>query len=660
MIVKDVLFMTRWFYILFLCWGVGFFCGCSRNENPDMASGSGDTQVSFVLSLSNAGIPTRATWGDNYTSEEGNGYENRIDPDDVQVMLFNASGAHVATVEILSYYPLNDGSADYRFIGSVTAEEGTLTAGQSYKLMVFANCETITDTSNLGALSFNYNAQNVINESQLIPMWGVITKTLTLEKGKQEDLGTIDLLRAMAKIEINLASAISGTHTITGATLSKYNSQGYCLPKDYAAVENTKELEQETGTNGSNEEISTFHPLSSASTEALPLVISTDKKTAWLYIPEYDNSPTDAATISITLSDGSNTTTGTLEFKDYTNGTATGDAHDIVRNHIYRYTVNVEAGKLTVQYKALPWNLVETSIGWMPQPADYAPKTSEDYPFNGGDKWTEFLAGNNYILLPTRTFEGYPSMQNLFHFLYKNPDEGDDEAKFCFICRPGYVENVKDHSLLKNGSGGARYFFLLTGPKGATWEAHLTNTEDFAFSTTKEDNVFTDNKEYGNDGSIYKATHGIARQKPYVIQIIAKNDYTKDMKFGDESLTDWGEKKWFGQQVVDTEFYITVRLTDGTEYELTINPSYSQITAGDLKSDDKFMYKDRRRYAGTDTRIWIRQLRAQSGWSYNELVENNDATHTGTGKDDFAWWRVNPYWNSNWEPEKKDDDKNNE
>lgn len=635
--------MTRWLHILFFLCGALLLPGGCITEEGGTPADTGSAQVSFVLSLTDAGASTRATWGDNYTSEDGNAYENRIDPDDVQVMLFNATGAHVATVEILSYYPLNDGSDDYRFIGSVTAEDGTLTSGQSYKLMVFANCETITDTSNLGALSFNYNAQNVINESQLIPMWGVITPTLALEKGKQEDLGTIDLLRAMAKIEINLADAISGTHTINVATLSKYNSQGYCLPKDYAAVENTKELEQETGSKD------TFNPCINAPVSSdLAFSYSEDKKTAWLYIPEYDNSPTDAATISITLSDE---TTGTLEFKDYTNGTATGDAHDIVRNHIYRYTVNVETGKLIVKYRALPWNLVETSIGWMPQPADYAPATSKDYPFNGGNKWKEFLAGNNYILLPTRTFEGYPTMPKLFHFLYKNPDEGDDEAKFCFICRPGYVENVKDHSQLKNGSGGARYFFLLTGPKGATWEAHLTNTEDFSFSTTMEDDIFEGNDEYAADGNIYKATHGIARKKPYVIQIIANHDYTNEQKFDNEYLTDWGEKKWFGQQVVDTEFYITVRLTDGTEYELTINPSYSQITDGDLSSNNKFMYKDRRRYAGTDTRIWIRQLRAQSGWSYNELVENNEATHTGTGKDDFAWWRVNPYWNSNWEPE---------
>lgn len=623
--------MTKWFYILFLCWGIGFFCGCSRNENPGMASGSGDTQVSFVLSLSNAGTPSRTTWGDSYYSQEGSDYENRINPDDVQVMLFTTSGQYVATVEILSYYPLNDGSADYRFIGSVTAEDGTLTAGQSYKLMVFANCETITDTSNLGALSFNYNAQNVINESQLIPMWGVITKTLTLEKGKQEDLGTIDLLRAMAKIEINLADAISGTYTINVATLNKYNTQGYCLPKNYAAVMNTKELEQETGNNKD-----TFNPYEETSVSLnLAFSYSNDKKTAWLYIPEYNND-TNAATISITLSDG---TTGTLEFRDYADGAATGNTHNIVRNHIYRYTVNVETGKLIVKYRALPWNLVETSIGWMPQPA-----STETNPFESETSYNSFVTGSNYILLPRNSYNSSNrnTTQKLFSYLYLTPKTGDDEARLCFVCRPGYDTNGNNHNMLKTGSGGARFFFMLTGPEGATWEAHLTNTEDFAFSTSQV-NDFKNSEFASTDGdAVYMATHGIARKKPYILQIIARNDYTEGTSF--DILTDWGSKKWNGQQVVDTEFYITVKLTDGTEYELTINPSYRNCTISELNVDDKFHFKDRRRYAGTDTRIWIRQLRAQQGWSYDDLVKNSTATTTGIGIDDFAWWRVNPYW----------------
>lgn len=633
--------MTKWFYILFLCWGIGFFCGCSRNENPGMASGSGDTQVSFVLSLSNAGTPSRATWENPYDSQEGSGYENRIDPDDVQVMLFNAtSGQYVATVDILSYTSLENGADEYRFVGSVTAEGSELTSGE-YKLMVFANCGTITDTSDLGigSLSFNYDAEKVKRESQLIPMWGVITPTLTLEKGKQQDLGTIDLLRAMAKIEINLAYAISGTYTITEATLNKYNTQGYCLPKNYAAVENTKELEQETGNNKD-----TFNPYINAQVSSnLAFSYSEDGKTAWLYIPEYDNSTSDAATISITLSDGSNNTTnGTLEFKDYANGTATSNAHDIVRNHIYRYTVNVETGKLTVQYKALPWNLVETSIGWMPQPA-----STKENPFEDDNSYNTFKNGNYYILLPYKS----PSRDNLSS-LYTNASNGDVEAVYCFVCRPSY-EDKSDQDILKKGTGGIRYCFLLTGPEGATWEAHLTNTDDFSFSTTADDYFGSDEAE------VHMATHGIARDKAYIIQVNAVHNYTGtaigqtgyeggateeypveepgEKYFGDEYLTDWGKKKWFGQQVVDTELYITVRLTDGTEYELTINPEYKESVV-------KNTYFGKRRYAGTDTRIWLRQLRAQYTWGYDDLAENSTPTSTGTGTNGFAWWRVNPYW----------------
>lgn len=577
---------------------------------------------------------------------------------------------------------------EYRFVGSVTADEGELTAGD-YKLIVFANCGEVTPNqsdptdqshlSDLSQLSYNYGVQ-------LIPMWGVITKELSLEKGKQQDLGQIDLLRAMAKVEIKLDDAISGTYTIKSATLNKYNTTGYCLPKNYDAVSTTTELEQETGTNSENQAIDTFNPYQTTDNTRtdLPFVISEeDGKTAWLYIPEYDNS-IDPAIISLTVSDGTNTgeVTGTLEFKDYVDGTATGNVHNIVRNHIYRYTVNVETGELTVQYKALPWNLVTSSIGWQPQPADYEPETGDDYPFNGSTNWENFLAGDYYILLPysIETKEGTDRgeyIREAFHRLYKNPQDGDPEARLCFVCRPGYIDDDahKEHKTLKSGSGAARFFFMLTGPEGATWEAHLTNTEDFSFSQTP-DTYFEKSSESYKDEKDHMATHGTARKdKPYIIQINANHNYTggdgdasqqvtgdvvfgekvtgvDDHKayFGDDYLTDWGKKNWYGQRVVDTEFYITVRLTDGTEYELTINPSYNETKVGDLKESKYFYYNDKRRYAGTDTRIWIRQLRAQYNWqdyTYFSKDMSND-TNTGTGINDFAWWRVNPYWNSDW------------
>ena len=77
-----------------------------------------------------------------------------------------------------------------------------------------------------------------------------------------------------------------------------------------------------------------------------------------------------------------------------------------------------------------------------------------------------------------------------------------------------------------------------------------------------------------------------------------------------------------------------------------------------------FPFKEKRRFAGTDTRIWIRHLRAQRGgtygennieytWGWPDLAKNVSPTETENEnpKDNFAWWRVNQYWNDNYDPE---------
>ena len=86
--------------------------------------------------------------------------------------------------------------------------------------------------------------------------------------------------------------------------------------------------------------------------------------------------------------------------------------------------------------------------------------------------------------------------------------------------------------------------------------------------------------------------------------------------------------------MVDTEFYITVRLADGTEYELDINPGYSGEDAPNTN------FKGNRRYAGTDKRIWIRQLRAQQNKAYDYMAKDIEPVD----KENFEWWRANPYW----------------
>lgn len=617
-------------------------CGCSSDDVAGGGASSGDTQVSFILKLSDASGRTRAAWNEGYDSQSGTEYEDRISPDDLKVALYNAAdNTFAADVDILSYHETAT-EGEYEFVGSVEAADGGSLSTGSYKIMVFANCGDIDPsgtTTQLDQLAYQYSADNVKAETQLIPMWGVATDTLSLEKGARDDAGKIDLLRAFAKVEIGLHSDIAGTTSITSATLTRYNTNGYCLPAGYADVNQTTGLDQEDGTNPS------FNPNGTAQSTDLAFTYSEDGKSAYLYIPEYDNS-TDEATISLTLSDG---TTGTLEFKSYTGGTAGGDAYDIVRNHIYRYTVNVDQGELVVEAAVMPWQLVTSSIGWMPQPAS----TTEN-PFADESSYEKFVANGSYILLPAISYGSSRSTtQKVLSYLYLDADQGDEEPPFCVIYRPRYDGDA--HSQLENDTGGATWFFVLTGPEGATWQAHITNTEDFALSTGNA-TYFKNADDFPAD-NVKKVTHGIAREQPYVVQVNAVHNYTGidtngsvdgdyssasdsewKERFGDDYLTEWGKDKWYGHKVVDTEFYITVKLKDGTEYELTINPPYADLGSGSpiVKNTN---YKGNRRYAGTDTRIWIRQLRAVYGGDYGDMAKNVEPTDP-----DFEWWRVNPYW----------------
>lgn len=622
-------------------------CGCSADDAAGGGASSGDTQVSFILKLSDASGRTRAAWSEDYVGQQGTAYDNRISPEGLRVALYTADdNAFAAEVDILSYHETAT-EGEYEFIGTVEAANGvTLPAGE-YKLMVFANCGvdgSLGQSGTLGQLAYEYSPGGVKQEEQLIPMWGVTTTSLSLEKGKRADAGTVDLLRAFAKVEISLHSDISEACTITSATLTRYNTSGYCLPKGYADVTETTQLDQENGTNPS------FNPDQTAQQTNLAFTYSDDKKSAYLYIPEYDNSA-DEAVVDIELSDG---TTGTLQFKEYTGGAPDGDVYDIVRNHIYRYTVNVNQGELVVEAAVMPWQLVTSSIGWMPQPAP-----TDHNPFDSGEEYNRLVEEGFYILLPRQAFEdGRSTVQQVFHDLYEDNEKGDDEPHYCVIYRPRYGEN--DHHDLKTNSGGATFFFMLTGPEGATWKAHLTNTDDFKFLTSSSDYFAgcTDVSEttgmtYSEEGEVNRVTHGIARKKPYVIEINAVNSYTgtdtdgtvgeypSELKdeddwrpyFGDDYLTAWGRDKWYGHKVVDTEFYITVRLADGTEYELDINPQYSGGSAPDT------YFIGNRRYAGTDKRIWIRQLRAQQNGAYDDMAMDVSPTD-----DEFEWWRVNPYW----------------
>lgn len=174
---------------------------------------------------------------------------------------------------------------------------------------------------------------------------------------------------------------------------------------------------------------------------------------------------------------------------------------------------------------------------------------------------------------------------------------GDVEGQYCMVNNPRYKD--KNHNSLLEASSGAAYYFKVEGPTGLVWKAHLTNTKDFAFN-------------YGKsiENQTTCVSTGIARTAPYQIKVEAKNAWTNGTSWTAE-LTDWAKGK--GSNPVYTDLYVTVSLDGIHEYEVEINPD----NAGGR-------YKNRRKFAGTNTRIRIFQLQAIKDKGYDDLQKESE------------------------------------
>lgn len=174
------------------------------------------------------------------------------------------------------------------------------------------------------------------------------------------------------------------------------------------------------------------------------------------------------------------------------------------------------------------------------------------------------------------------------------PQGGDAEGLYCLVNYPRYQD--EDHKILEDAKSGAAFYFKVESPAGLVWKAHLTNPIEFAFNYGK------------STESTNCVSTGIARTDPYQIKVEAVEAWTSDAKW--DQLTDWAKSK--GSNPVYTDLYVTVSLDGIHEYEVVINPDG---VGG--------MYKNGRKFAGTNTRIRIFQLQATKGTAYDKLQSNS-------------------------------------
>ena len=321
----------------------GFDDGYDNEDQNDNA-----VMVAFRMSYANGN--TRAAnegWDDYDPKDDGTAYENAINTEQLQIKVCDENGTIIGDVEnVIAINNGTDTNPDYSITG--TWENAADKLSKAKKIMVFANCGTNNVTpGNIQNLAFTR-----ASTTQYIPMWGVTTLTNELVVGKSNNLGTIDMLRSLAKVKVKLADGMKARKYSLGAMqLNNYNTSGYSLPLTYNTVASTAAIRFDNS----------LHANSSWAQSIA--MTSNDDESIMLYIPEYDNinAATDRkATISLQLlRDGEEEGNYTLHFCNYTAEGAPDAAstYNIQRNHYYEYTVGRTDDQVKIVLNVKKWNL---------------------------------------------------------------------------------------------------------------------------------------------------------------------------------------------------------------------------------------------------------------------------------------------------------------
>lgn len=291
------------------------------------------------------------------TEYPGTEMENSIDFSRFHVVFYDANHRMAGILQNMVLVHL-DGSI-YQLTGSLPVSNKVLVGNHFVgKMVVYANfdmseADLLKDYNHtdIAQMSFNYEAN-----PKYLPMWGVQKVDFTLAAGKRQDFPDIYLLRAVAKVKVNLSSEMMNNGwSIHSMQLFNYNNKGYCMPGKYKDCEQTASLTHEESE----------HFYNSKQTGGITM-----KDDVPIYLPEYQNNgqvDADKCVIKLKLARKGTVesdTSGkekeyTLRFIDYTDqGTEGTTTNDIVRDHYYTFEVYKGSnGKNLVKLTVRKWNV---------------------------------------------------------------------------------------------------------------------------------------------------------------------------------------------------------------------------------------------------------------------------------------------------------------
>ena len=294
--------------------------------------------------------------GDAGTENPDSEMENNIDFNRFHVVFYDAN--HRMAGILQNMVLIHVGGNIYRLTGSLPVSNKVLVGNHfEGKMVVYANFDMSE-----ADLQKDYNDTDIAHKAfdyanlEYLPMWGVKKVAFTLAAGKCQDFSDIELLRAVAKVKVNLSNDMKKNGwRIHSMQLINYNDKGYCMPIKYAECEQTASLTHEAFE----------HFLESKQTVGITM-----RDNVPIYLPEYQNKGKDnadkciiklklASNGNVERDDSGNEKEYTLRFIDYTDkGTEGTTTNDIVRDHYYIFEVYKGSnGHNLVKLTVKKWNV---------------------------------------------------------------------------------------------------------------------------------------------------------------------------------------------------------------------------------------------------------------------------------------------------------------
>ena len=340
-----------------------------------MDDGSGDVapdtdagvQVGLHISLGTPAGAAKVPAG-NYDDATATAYENFIDIENggYRVLFFDMDNRYLATFEPQKFTALGSDrltSKTYEVTGKVDADMPS-----NFKVVVLANwpsypqnlvrgVTTVADICSADNARFSYHSIYQLSPSELIPMYGIKEcKNVTLRDKIIVPLGTVHLLRAMAKVEV---LGTKGPWTIEEVKLHNYNGFGYCAPADVFNEADYVRYDYALDFN------TNIHIPTGAFMQSALSLGELASGHFVIYVPEYQNTLNgigigNKATLGIRFKERTDKEYA-VDFKYYQSPSADvteGTPFDIRRNYDYRFVVNKleEEAELNLNVDVLPYN----------------------------------------------------------------------------------------------------------------------------------------------------------------------------------------------------------------------------------------------------------------------------------------------------------------